>query len=348
MKTRMHSINRIYFRADHLALFYLILVALIALSSCATKQSIAPPSYGLLVFGSDEYIVCKLYNSATPEALAKLFLNDSKKSWIIEEANEGIAFTKGEVIVIPLKKENRGGVTTNGYQTVPVIAYNNLPETCEQSSCVSARAFDQQMKYLTDNDYRVIPMGEFLDFLNYQDVIPERSVVITIDGGHSSAYDIAYPVLKKYGFPATFFVYPDSIGIDETTLTWEQLKQLKSDGFEVGCFAFSKRDYEEKKEKEDDQAYTERINKELLLSKQIIDEKLSQDTQYLAFPSGEYNRNLLNLCDQIGYKMAFTMQPGENPFFSDPLSLKRNMILKDDMETFIAQLKTFHKSPGYQ
>jgi peptidoglycan/xylan/chitin deacetylase (PgdA/CDA1 family) len=347
MKTRIHSTYRICFRANRLALFCLIMTALPALSSCVI-QRFTQSSPGHLVFRSDEYIICKLKSSETPEALAKRFLNNRKKSWIIEDANEGTPFTKGEVIVIPLKQENKGGVTANGYQTVPVIGYNNFSEKCKQSSCIPAQVFDQQMKYLKDNGYRVIPMSEFIDFLYYRSAIPKRSVVITIDGGHRSAYDIAYPILKKYGLPATFFVYTDSIGINETALTWDQLKQLKADGFEVGSFAFPNRDLEVKKENEDDQAYTVRIKREILLSKQIIDKKLSQDTPYLAFPSGEYDRNLLNISDQVGYKMAFTMQPGSNPFFSDPLSLKRNMILKEDMETFIAQLKTSHKSVGSQ
>lgn len=347
MKTKMHSTYRIGFRASRLALFFLIIVALPALSSCFT-QLITQSSPSHIVFRSDEYIICKLKSSETPEALAKKFLNNSKKSWIIEDANEGTPFTKGEEIVIPLKQKNKGGVTANGYQTVPVIGYSHFSEKCESSSCTPARVFDQQMEYLKDNGYRVIPMGEFLDFLNYRSAIPKRSVVITIDGGHRSAYNIAYPILKKYGLSATFFIYTDSIGINEMALTWDHLKQVKADGFEVGSFTFSNRDLNVKKEKEDYQTYRAKIKRELLLSKQIIDKELSQDTPYLVFPSGKYNQNLLDICDQIGYKMAFTMQPGSNPFYSDPLSLKRNMILKEDMETFITQLKTSHKSLGSQ
>ena len=343
MKTRMHNKYRIFFRANRLALFCLIMAALPSLSSCAI-QRFTQSSPGHLVFRSDEYIICKLNNSETPDALAEKFLNNRKKSWIIEDANEGASFAPGEVIVIPLKQENKGGVTANGYQTVPVIGYNDFKEKCENSSCIPSRVFDRQMQYLKDNGYRIIPMGEFLDFLYYRSAIPKRSVVITIDGGHRSAYDIAYPILKKYNFPATFFIYTFSIGIDDTALTWDQLKQLKADGFEVGSFAFSDRGIEVKKENEDDQAYTERIKSELLLSRQIIDKMLSQDTPYMALPSGEYDWNLLNISDQVGYKMAFTMEPGSNPFYSDPLSLKRNMVLQEDMETFIAQLKTFHES----
>ncbi len=343
----MHNTYRSGFRANHMALLFLIMAAFSALSSCITQRFI-PSSPEHPVFRSDEYIICKLTGNETPESLAERFLNNPEKSWIIEDANEEASFTKGEVIVIPLKQENKGGVTADGYQTVPVIGYNHFSEKCEKSPCIPALVFDQQMKYLKDNGYRVISMNEFLDFLYYRSAIPKRSVVITIDGGHSSAYNIAYPILQKYGLSATFFIYPDSIGINEMSLTWDHLKKLKAEGFEVGSFAFTSRDIEVKKEQEDEQAYWSRIKKELLLAKQIIDKELSQDTPYLAFPSAEYNQELLNICDQAGYKMAFTMQPGSNPFFSDPLSLKRNIIIKEDMETFIGQLKTYHESQGSQ
>ncbi|MDX2510257.1 MAG: hypothetical protein QNK28_11985 [Desulfobacterales bacterium] len=129
MKTKMHSTYRIGFRANSLALFCLIMAALPALSSCVT-QRFTQFSPGHLVFRSDEYIICKLKRSETPEALAKRFLNNRKKSWIIEDENEGTPFTKGETIVIPLKQGNKGGVTANGYQTVPVIGYNHFSEKC--------------------------------------------------------------------------------------------------------------------------------------------------------------------------------------------------------------------------
>jgi len=75
--------------------------------------------------------------------------------------------------------------------------------------CAPTSVFDQQMRYLKDNHYRVISLNELLDFLNYRHAIPKRSVLITIDDGYRSAYDIAYPILKKYGFKATLFIYTD-------------------------------------------------------------------------------------------------------------------------------------------
>lgn len=66
--------------------------------------------------------------------------------------------------------------------------------------------------------------------------IPERLVVLTFDDASQSHYTIARDVLKKYKLGATFFV---AEGWDFKTnkrdyLTWEQIRQLHDDGFEIG------------------------------------------------------------------------------------------------------------------
>jgi peptidoglycan/xylan/chitin deacetylase (PgdA/CDA1 family) len=66
--------------------------------------------------------------------------------------------------------------------------------------------------------------------------IPDKLVVLTFDDASKSHYTIARPLLKKYGFGATFFV---TEGFDFPTnkrdyMTWEEIAQLHQDGFEIG------------------------------------------------------------------------------------------------------------------
>jgi len=296
-----------------------------------------------LVFRSEDYVVKVLQDGDNLPVLAKRFLGDEKRAWVIEDANEDIAFEKDQVIVIPLKQENKGGLSLDGYQAVPVLVYHRFAETCEPSLCTPISVFDQQMRYLKENGYRVISLGMLLDFLEYRQAVPKRSVVITIDDGYKSAYDIAYPILKGYGFSATLFIYTDFVGGGRIAINWDQLREMKSEGFEVGSHTLSHCDLAKKKEGEDDQAYVARIEKELLVSKQIIDKELGQDTTYLAFPYGTYNQRVLRICDQAGYKGGFSVKRGGNPFFADPLALKRDQVLKRDIHSFIAMLETFHE-----
>jgi len=66
--------------------------------------------------------------------------------------------------------------------------------------------------------------------------IPDKLVVLTFDDSVKSQYSVVRPILKKYGFGATFFV---TEGFDFLTnktdyMTWEEIAELHADGFEIG------------------------------------------------------------------------------------------------------------------
>ena len=324
---------------DKLGGITLCVLAAALLSSCSALSHLPGSA---MIFGSDEYIIYRLQGLETPATLAERFLGDAKLAWVIEDANEGVWFRIGQVIRIPLKERNRGGLRRDGYQAVPILCYHFFAETCKSSTCMPIEVFDEQMRYLKENGYHAISASHLLDFLNYRRSLPSKSVLITLDDGYRSAYDHAYPILKQYGFTATLLIYTDYVGISKSAITWGQLREMKADGFEVGSQTVSHCDLTKKKAKESDRAYVARIKRELLDSKRIIDKELKQNTILFAFPYGRYNQRIVNLCDQIGYKMAFDVRRGGNPFFADPLSLKRDAVLERDMESFIGKLETFY------
>jgi len=85
---------------------------------------------------------------------------------------------------------------------------------------------------LKNNDYHIITLADLQGFLSASKPIPPRSVVITVDDGFRSGYDIAYPILKSYGFRATFVIYTDFVG-GSRSLTWAAIKEMgESGGFE--------------------------------------------------------------------------------------------------------------------
>lgn len=66
--------------------------------------------------------------------------------------------------------------------------------------------------------------------------IPDKLVVLTFDDASKSHYTHARPLLKRFGFGATFFI---TEGFDFPTnkvdyMTWEQIAELDRDGFEIG------------------------------------------------------------------------------------------------------------------
>ena len=68
------------------------------------------------------------------------------------------------------------------------------------------------------------------------DPIPPRLVVLTFDDSVKSHFTVARPILKKYGFGATFFI---TEGFNFRTnkadyMSWSEIRALYDDGFEIG------------------------------------------------------------------------------------------------------------------
>ncbi|MEK0450801.1 MAG: hypothetical protein RL088_3069 [Verrucomicrobiota bacterium] len=65
--------------------------------------------------------------------------------------------------------------------------------------------------------------------------VPDKTVVLTFDDGVLSHSTVVAPLLKKHGFPATFFVCEFQPDFDDKSkyISWEQITQLHRDGFEV-------------------------------------------------------------------------------------------------------------------
>lgn len=312
----------------------------LVLSACASNQTTTPPSHKNL-FRSEDYVVYQLKTGQSPAELATKFLGDPQHAWIIEQANPDIRFRRGNAVVIPLKELNRGGLSADGFQTIPILTYHRFAENCSSPLCMPSRTFDRQMRYLKENGYHVITAEELLAFLEYRQGLPQKSVLITMDDGYRSVYSIAYPILDKYGFKATLFVYTSFVGVSKMAITWNQLKEMKANGFTIGSHTIYHSDLTQLKQEETEQAHLARVKEELYGSKKIIDQKLGQDTYFLAYPFGYYDQRSIQMARHAGYKIAMSVKRGSNPFFANPMTLRRDQILAKDMQSFISRLKTF-------
>ena len=248
------------------------------------------------------------------------------------------------VPAVETKFLSRGGLTAKGYQTVPVLSYHKFSKDKVGTLTVKEVAFEEQMKFLKDNGYSVITLDQFLDFLEFKGEIPEKSVVITFDDGWGSVYDIAYPILKKYGFPATLFVYTEFIG-GKKALSWEQIKELAANGFDIQCHSLTHRNLTVLNEKEPFKDYFDSINREISQSRQLIEKKINKKCKYLAYPYGDSNKLVIALLKKHGYRGAFTVERGSNPFFIHEYLIKRSMIYgKYDVQKFKKNLVVFKET----
>jgi peptidoglycan/xylan/chitin deacetylase (PgdA/CDA1 family) len=112
-------------------------------------------------------------------------------------------------------------------------------------------------------------------------------IIFTFDDGHESVYTHAYPILKKYGFPATFFVITGLCGnVCEGYVSWEDVRNLSDNGWEIGGHSHTHPNLTKISREE---ALYEVENSFNVLSKRGF------DPVSFASPYGAYNGNVLDI-----------------------------------------------------
>jgi peptidoglycan/xylan/chitin deacetylase (PgdA/CDA1 family) len=99
---------------------------------------------------------------------------------------------------------------------------NARPTLCPSLISATPKDFDSQMAYLAA-EYRVVSMNEVLRFYRYGIALPPRCVLVTFDDAYCDFAEHAWPIMKRYGLPATLFVptaYPDQ---PQKAFWWDRL-----------------------------------------------------------------------------------------------------------------------------
>ena len=112
--------------------------------------------------------------------------------------------------------------------------------------------------------------------------VPARSAIITIDDGYVSGYSEAWPILKKFGYPFTMFVYTNYIGTGGKSISWQQLEEMQKAGVEIGSHTVSHDRLTGKKGKGRTEAnYDEWLWNELNGSKELLQSRLGAPVRTL-------------------------------------------------------------------
>jgi peptidoglycan/xylan/chitin deacetylase (PgdA/CDA1 family) len=319
----------------------ILILSLLFLAACAITNRLYHKTSEIRI--DDDFIIVKATAIDTFSSLAAEYLNDPSKGWLIAEFNHIKSLTSGQELCIPLFPFNKGGLKSGGFQTVPVLAYYGFSKNKPSKISITQDDFKAQMKYLKENGYHVITLDQLLGFLDYREQIPERSVAITFDDGWISVYDIAIPILKKYGFPATIFIYTDFIGGGKA-MSWKQIKELSEAGFDIQCQTKTHRNLKVIKKKESFKEYFKSLEMEISYPKKVINKKLQKECKYLAYPYGKTNNLVIAMLKKHGYRAAFTVNQKSNPFFIDKYKINRTAIYgKYDIEKFRKELSVFQR-----
>ena len=129
----------------------------------------------------------------------------------------------------------------------------------------------------------------------------KKKYLLTFDDGNISDIKFVLPLLKKYNCKAVFFIVPSFVG-NKGFMNWSHIIELKKNGMEIGShsqthqflttISKNKQEYELKK------------------SKDILESKLNSEIISFSFPYGSYDKDLVSLTLDIGYKYIYNSDHG--------------------------------------
>jgi peptidoglycan/xylan/chitin deacetylase (PgdA/CDA1 family) len=327
---------------------FAIAVAAALIAGCATPSR--PPEApapepepvartGGVIASSDRFVIYVPEPGDSLGSIAKRFLGSESRQWEIADFNGVTQAAAGRALSIPLRPLNPRGVFADGYQMVPILTYHRVGPRVSRM-VVTPGEFEQQLEYLKRNDYRVIRLADLSEFFEGRRPLPRRAVVITFDDGHVSSYQHAFPLLAKYGFPATFFLYTDFIGAKEA-LTWTQIREMqKADLIDFQLHSKTHANLIVRLPNESDQRYRDRLDSEVRVARDVVQRNIPGKVTHYAYPFGDANEVVLERLQRADFVLGLTVNAGGNAFFANPLMLRRTMIYGGvDMGTFRAALQ---------
>ncbi|MFZ2087082.1 MAG: polysaccharide deacetylase family protein [Desulfobaccales bacterium] len=227
---------------------------------------------------------------------------------------------------------------------VPVLCYHRFGPTRADSMTVTTQVFEEQMKWLKDNGYTVIPMKTLVSYLKGEGPAPPpKSVVITADDAHKTVYSDMWPVLRKYNFPATIFIYPSCVSNPRApyAMTWEQLAELQKTGmFDMQSHTVYHPNFKKEKKKLKPEAYQKLVNEQLTKSKAMVEKRFGTTVDLLAWPFGIYDDELEKAAAQNGYVVAFSIDRRHAKKSEKNMSQPRYLMVNGDGTKNFARIIT--------
>ena len=191
---------------------------------------------------------------------------------------------------------------------VPILIYHSIrPYIPTDTSAVrryiaTPETLEKELAYLSNNGFTSITFDDLARRLTKGTTLPAKPVIISFDDDWQSQFTYAVPLLKKYGFTATFYIWVAVVGLKHH-MTWDEVKALDAQGMQIGCHTMTHPFLT--RVKSDDV-----LRKEIVGAKQKIEAHIGTPVTSIAYPFGQYNERVVAMVREAGFTSARSTWPG--------------------------------------
>ena len=214
------------------------------------------------------------------------------------------------------------------------IEHDIVDKVDNDQFAVSTDNFIAHLNWLDSHGYNIVGFDDIVEANDGDKLLPEKSILLTFDDGYLNFYDVIYPVLKLYNYPAVFALvgnwisdpdvnveaYGNKVLTHRDFLTEQQIQEMHDSGlieFASHSYDMHKgiianpqgnkipaaiaREYNERTGKyESDIEQYQRIYQDLKNNSEFISRVTGKPPRIMVWPYGAYNQNNLAIADELG------------------------------------------------
>jgi peptidoglycan/xylan/chitin deacetylase (PgdA/CDA1 family) len=170
------------------------------------------------------------------------------------------------------------------------------------------------MQWLKSSGFRGLSVSEALRY-------PQKpSVAITFDDGCETDLIAAAPVLREYGFRATFYLTSGFLGTPGY-LSADQVRALHALGFEIGCHSMTHPYLSD--------LPNAQLKREIVDAKLQIEQIVGHVIEHFSCPGGRYDRRTLEMARRAGFRTVANSRCHANSADTGLYELGRVAMLRD-------------------
>ena len=241
---------------------------------------------------------------------APIIINDSSY-YYIEFDNRLLGIKKDNVEKTIEVKNNIAVATNIGVLNYHFFYNSNAGESCNEIICLETSKFEEQLKYLKDNNFYTATMNDFSLWMRKKIQLPKKTAVITVDDGAMGTSTHLISLLEKYDLHGTLFLIT----------AWWPKDNYVSNNLEVQSHGHDIHDFT----KSIHPALT--MTKEQLLAdfKQSISSLNGEKTAF-CYPFYAHNQTVRNAVKEAGFEIAFVGGNVKSNQYNDPYQIRRYVI----------------------
>ncbi|WP_201321742.1 polysaccharide deacetylase family protein [Pseudanabaena sp. lw0831] len=185
---------------------------------------------------------------------------------------------------------------------IPIVMYHDITAVKDVDWDVTPEDLEKHFQMIQEGGYTPITMDRMVNHLRTGAQLPEKPVLLTFDDNYVGQYKYAFPLLKKYNYPAVWSVHTRFVGTagQKPKATWDQLREMQKSGLiTVASHTVNHLNLKDLSEKD--------IEKEVTESKKVLEKELGIPIDYFTYPEGDFTDRARDKIKKAGYKAALAM-----------------------------------------